>query len=260
MAEDPPPHLNSLVSAALRALQPAHSPAQRSAVAVLGCMLQNCSGKKKKAMRLAGFVDAAIHCLPTFRSTDTRIWVLQAAIELARPQQLTPLMAVLLPDLMDADVDEGMLHAAIEALDLTIRCWNLPLEELFGSAEAAAGVATRLVQLLAHPSDEILRTAWHICSHLWNNGADQQLLLNAGLLQPAHFEHAMASSRVSVRFSSILFLSFCAFNDSTARDIVERGLLPAILTACDDTNAAVVRCAFNTLFCCAKAEWSETGC
>ena len=252
MAGDPPPHLAALVSAALRALLPAHSPAQRAAVAALGCMLQNCSGKKKKAIRLAGFVNAAIHWLPSFRSTFTHMWVLQAAIQLARPQQLTPLMAVLLLDLMDADVNEGMLHAAVEALDLTIRCWNLPLGELFGSDETAAGVATRLVQLLAHPSNEILPTAWQICSHLWNDGVDQQLLLNAGLLQPTHFAQAMASSYGGVRFNSILFLSFFTFNDSMAHDIVEHGLIPDILTGCDDTNAAVVRCALTTLFCCVK--------
>ena len=62
LADDRAPHLSALVSAALGGLlQPVHSPTQRSAVAVLGCMLQNCSGKKKKAMRLAGFVDAVIH-------------------------------------------------------------------------------------------------------------------------------------------------------------------------------------------------------
>ena len=92
MAEDPPPHLNSLVSAALRALQPAHSPRQRSAVALLSFMMQHCNTQERKAIQAAGFVSAAIHWLPSFHSNPTHFCVLQAAIDLARPQQLAPLM------------------------------------------------------------------------------------------------------------------------------------------------------------------------
>jgi hypothetical protein len=176
--------------------------------------------------------------------------VLLAACDLAQPQQLPPLMAVLLPDLMAAD-EKGLDTAALVLFN-TSRSLNLPLRELFGSEEAAAGVATRLVQLLAHASDEIFRAAWFTCCQLSVNVINRQLLLNAGLLQPAHFVRAMASSHVGVRIDSIVLLNLTT--RGTARVLIEqRGLLPVILAACADTAAKVVANGISGLHSCVLA-------
>lgn len=173
-AGDRSPHLNTLMSAALRALQPAQSSEQRMAVVLLSTMWRQCNNEEREMMQAAGFVEAAIPWLPSFRSVnhETLVRVLKAACALAQPQQLPPFMAVLLPDLMTAN--EKRLEAVLIVLLHTSQPWNL---QLFGSKEAAAGVVTRLVQLLTHPSDEILRTAWLICCQLSVNAINRQLLL-----------------------------------------------------------------------------------
>jgi hypothetical protein len=238
------------MSAALRGLQP-RSPQQRSAVILLSTRLRqcNCNKEEREAMQAAGFVSAVISWLPSFRSNPTRVRVLLAACELAQPQQLAPLMNVLLPDLMAAD--EKRLDTAALVLFNTSRSLNLPLQELFGSEEAAAGVAARLVQLLAHASDEIFRAVWLICCQLSVNVINRQLLLNAGLLQPAHFVRAMASSHVGVRIDSIVLLNLTT--RGTARVLIERGLLPVILAACADTVAKVVANGISGLHSCVLA-------
>ena len=249
--DDRPLHLTALVSAALRALQPTQSSAQRSAVAVLSFMRRQCNDEEREAMRAAGFVDAAIYWMPSFRLNPMRVRVLQAACELAQPQQLPPIMAALLPDLMAAD--EKRLEAVARFLFDTCRSLNLPLEELFGSGDVAAGVAARLIQLMGHPSHRILKAALFVCCQLTQHRTDEKLLLDAGLLQPAHFAPAMGSSDAVIRANACWLLNRFARKDGTARAIVKEGLLSTILTACADTDAKVMAEGISGLLCCVEA-------
>lgn len=103
-----------------------------------------------------------------------------------------------------------MLKAAVSALSSTSQTAKLPLRELFASDAAAALMAARLVQLLGHPSELILQDAWIVCCYLSRNSANRRVLLDAGLLQLAHFVRAMASSQADIRSHASALLNLCA--------------------------------------------------
>ena len=149
--------------------------------------------------------------------------------------------------------NDVMLGAAVNALHFTIQTWDMTLWDLFASDDAAAAVATRLVQLLAHPSGPILHATWLVCSQLSENSAHRQLLLDAGLLQPVHFALAMASTDADTRGDASELLNLCARNNRTVRVIAERKLLPVILTACNDDHDRVIECGIGGLFRCISA-------
>jgi len=214
IADDRAPHLTSLLPVAVRGLQPARPPQQRSAVALLSFMMLSCNTKEQESMQAAGFVSAAIHWLPSFRSNPARVCVLQATSELAQPHQLAPLMAAVLPDFM---AEGKTLESAALLLLRIAQSASHSLLELFGSGEAAAVVATRLVQLLAHPSDEILEAAWLTCLNLWRRDTNRQLLLDAGLLQPTLFEQSMASNQTGIRTDTVRVALLASVRSPTAR-------------------------------------------
>ena len=192
-----PPHLTALLPVALRAL--AQRPQQRAAVTVLGFMSRRCTKREKEMLRVAGFVEAAVRWLSHCQTSATRVCVLQAAGELASPHQ-SPLLVVALLPFLSADNKGGCLEEATLYFLNAIQSSKRPLPELAGSAEAAADVAARLVQLLAHAPEPALSRGWGICLERVIKPADWQLLLSAGLLQPALFFRALTSSRSDTRW------------------------------------------------------------
>jgi len=219
-------------------------------------MVPGCSADEREAICAAGFVNASVLCLDAL-PVASRLVALEAAIALARLPQLPPLMAALLPQLL-ADSRTTPAQAAAEAAAVACLCRAVhssgwALSELLGGERAAAAVAERLVQLLGRASGPTLGLAWAATAELAACAADLDLLLDAGLLQPALFSRAMASGRDDCRIPAAELLQLIAHPDQNLHEqLIEEGMVPVILAACAHEAREVAMSGVECLSLCVE--------